>query len=499
MTEQRKNISSIILHKDEPLCRVLAMKKGEGQDQPSKDVIIETLLNVDNIVANLEPYDKNMLSDINRGHWDIYRNCESTENTIEFKLPKGETLVACSPLLSVNKNGVVAIDFGTKSTVAGLIDSYNNKELIRIGHGNYKKDQSKNDYENPTVVEFRDIEQFFKDYHSVKSRPLTSWDDVCISHAAARNLAESDNENFYRFFSNLKQWARTKGKKLRIKDLKTQFTLKDFIDCDSKSDINPIEIYAYYIGRYINNMTRGIYLNYLLSYPVKYEASVKEKIRESFEKGLRKAIPYAVLCSGDYELKVELATSEPSAYAISALKEYGFNEIDKTICYGIFDFGGGTTDFDFGMWKAIDSRKYDYEIKHFGAGGDPTLGGENLLKLLAFEVFKDNKDTMREKNCSFTKPERISNFGGFEGLVNNSREAMKNTIILAEFLRPFWENVGHIEEGTDISQIQNIMSGSIKIQLIDNDSNAIAVDLQVSDEKLKNILKKQLLRLGSSY
>ena len=70
--------------------------------------------------------------------------------------------------------------------------------------------------ENPTIVEFSDIKTFMKDYFSIKSRPLTSWDDVCISHTAVNHLEESDNENFYRFFTKLKQWARTKNSKIRI-------------------------------------------------------------------------------------------------------------------------------------------------------------------------------------------------------------------------------------------------------------------------------------------
>ena len=60
----------------------------------------------------------------------------------------------------------------------------------------------------------------------------------------------------------------------------------------------------------------------------------------------------------------------------------------------VFDFGGGTTDFDFGVFYEADEKKstrYDYTIEHFGAGGDRYLGGENLLELLAFEVFKKDK------------------------------------------------------------------------------------------------------------
>ena len=57
-------------------------------------------------------------------------------------------------------------------------------------------------------------------------------------------------------------------------------------------------------------------------------------------------------------------------------------EEDEKIFYGIFDFGGGTTDFDFGIWRQPtedEEDDFDYVIEHFGASGDRTLGGENLL------------------------------------------------------------------------------------------------------------------------
>ncbi|WP_096018597.1 hypothetical protein [Campylobacter lanienae] len=497
MNEQIKNISEITLHKDERLFKRIAQLESYDSETTSVDrnELIDLLLEVDNIAANLDKYDRGVCEDINLGHWDIYRACEAHNNTVTIKF--NDTLVARSPILDIRENDVVAIDFGTKSTVAGFIDSKTNKkQLIRIGGGSYKKDHNKNDYENPTIIEFTDIRTFMEDYFSVKSRPLTSWDDICISHTAVNHLEEADNENFYRFFTKLKQWARIKNSKIRIKDKLETYTLIDFLKCDPK-DINPIEIYAYYIGRYINNMTKGIYINYVLSYPVKYEKAVRDKIKESFERGIKKSIPYAVLTSPKHNINVDITTSEPAAYAVSALKEYGFRppylKPDEVVCYGIFDFGGGTTDFDFGMWRTVDSRKFDYKIEHFGDGGDPTLGGENLLELLAFEIFKDNKAAMKERNCSFSKSELGEDFGGSESIVKDSRESRKNTTILVEYIRPFWENIGKIDEiAKDNRNISNILSGKINLQLMDNDSGLKPVDLEVDREKMEKILKYQI-------
>ncbi|WP_086251148.1 hypothetical protein [Campylobacter devanensis] len=497
MNEQIKNISEITLHKDERLFKRIARLKSYDSKTNSVDrnELIDLLLEVDNIAANLDKYDRGVCEDINLGHWDIYRACEAHSNTVTIKF--NDSLVARSPILDIRENDVVAIDFGTKSTVAGFIDSKTNrKQLIRIGGGSYKKDHNKNDYENPTIIEFTDIGTFMEDYFSVKSRPLTSWDDICVSHTAVNHLEEADNENFYRFFTKLKQWARVKNSKIRIKDQLETYTLKDFLKCDP-TDINPIEIYAYYIGRYINNMTKGIYINYVLSYPVKYEKAVRDKIKESFERGIKKSIPYAVLTSSKHNINVDITTSEPAAYAVSALKEYGFRppylKPDEVVCYGIFDFGGGTTDFDFGMWRTVDSRKFDYKIEHFGDGGDPTLGGENLLELLAFEIFKDNKAVMKECNCSFSKSELGEDFGGSESIVKDSRESRKNTTILVEYIRPFWENIGKIDEiAKDNKNISNILSGKINLQLMDNDSGLKPVDLEVDREKIEKILKYQI-------
>ncbi len=85
----------------------------------------------------------------------------------------------------------------------------------------------------------------------------------------------------------MKQWAGA-DEKQNFRDYEEDFSLESFAHC---TDFNPIEIYAYYIGRCINNMYNGVFLKYFLSYPIKYEKPQAEKIRESFEKGLKKSLP----------------------------------------------------------------------------------------------------------------------------------------------------------------------------------------------------------------
>ncbi len=263
---------------------------------------------------------------------------------------KEENFYARSSLKDLNKQGVVAIDFGTKSTTAAYMDNNGKYRLLSIGWD--MDTESLEKYENPTIVEFRDKEKFLKDYNALSHRPFTEKNDIKVAHEAQKNLKDAQDNDLYRFFSQLKQWAGA-DEKQNFRDLFEDFSLESFAHC---TDFNPIEIYAYYIGRCINNMQNGVFLKYFLSYPIKYEKHQAEKIRESFERGLKKTLPRHVF--GDEKMakrfKVELRASGPCAYAISALKSYGFDKsakLDKPIYCGVFDFGGGTMDFDFGKWE----------------------------------------------------------------------------------------------------------------------------------------------------
>ena len=150
-----------------------------------------------------------------------------------------------------------------------------------------------------------------------------------------------------------------------------------------------------------------------------------------------------------------MGASEPAAYAICALKEFGFEpETDKPVFYGIYDFGGGTTDFDYGSWKKVDnSRRYTREINHFGAGGVKYLGGENLLEEMAYEILKDNKESLRKEKVKFAKPVLGKDFDESSALVGDSQYARRNINNVAEELRSYWEDpeilVRHEKNGND--------------------------------------------------
>ncbi|PDW62396.1 hypothetical protein BB444_00255 [Helicobacter pylori] len=461
----------------------------------------EMMLEVDFVAVGLKSYDKGLLTDLNRGHWDLEAPSLPKESvTFRFdNLSKDENnkemnFYARSSLKDLNK-GVVAIDFGTKSTTAAYMDENGKYRLLSIG--GLVDDASLEKYENPTIMEFRHRKKFITEYNALDHRPFTEKNDIEVAQEAQKNAAGVKGNDLYRFFSKLKQWAGA-DEKQNFRDFKEDFSLESFTNC---TDFNPIEIYAYYIGRCINNMHNGVFLKYFLSYPIKYEKHQAEKIRESFEKGLKKSLPRHVFDDEKTAktFKVELRASEPCAYAISALKSYGFfksDKLDKSIYYGVFDFGGGTTDFDFGKWEKSANPKFLYKMTHFSSGGDKYLGGENLLELLAFEAYAKNFQTLKAKDIVIAKPnyDRIDTqrFGSF---MQNSSGAHLNLQTIASQLRPFLENldaniIEAIEENEEF-EIEGFEK-EFKVQLLDRNGVETECDLKVDCKELLSLLKDKI-------
>ncbi len=250
------------------------------------------MLNVDNIAVGLKGYSQSQLLGLNGGHWDLEAPGLSKESvTFRFdNLPidsngKEENFYVRSSLKDLNKQGVASIDFGTKSTTAAYMDNNGIYRLLSIG-GDVDI-ESLEKYENPTIVEFRNKEKFLKDYNALDHRPFTEKNDIEVAHEAQKNAVGVKGNDLYRFFSQLKQWAGADEKR-NFRDLIEDFSLESFTNC---TGFNPIEIYAYCIGRCVNNMHNGVFLKYFLSYPIKYEKHQAEKIKESFEKGLKKSLP----------------------------------------------------------------------------------------------------------------------------------------------------------------------------------------------------------------
>lgn len=463
-----------------------------GELKIDREYIYDIFLNGDKRKIDITSYDKKMLEDITRGHWDLWEDNYGGELEIELN----DEIVARNPKLDINYNGIVAIDFGTKSTVVAYQKDDDTTYIKRIGAGNLAEDIKGRDYENPTVLEFRNLEKFLKDYKARDGRPDTEWEDLTSSYTANSRLFDGESDEFFTVFPDLKQWAGI-NKRKKIKDKQgNSWDLALFSELDLENDINPIEIYAYHIGTAINNMHGdGIFIDYVLSFPVKYEDDLCKKICSSFERGLKKSLPKSILEDEEImsKFKVRVGASEPAAYAVCALQEYGFEpEGEEEVVYGVFDFGGGTTDFDFGVWREPKKGSYDFEIEHFYDNGDKYLGGENILQLLAFEIFKaeNNQDTLRENGVTFILPPECVAYPGSETLIANSQEAELNTRKMMEKCRYFWEHNG--ENFVSEEESDKFAGGTLTIELYSKDGEPKSCELNVDLDRLREVISTRI-------
>ncbi len=166
----------------------------------------EFMLNVDSVAVGLKSYSQSQLLDLNGGHWDLEAPSAPKESvTFRFdNLPKDKdnkemNFYARSSLKDLNK-GVVAIDFGTKSTTASYMDKTGTYRLLSIG-GDVDI-ESLEKYENPTIVEFRNKEKFLKDYNVLDHRPFTEKNDIEVAHESQKNAVGVKGNDLYRFFLN---------------------------------------------------------------------------------------------------------------------------------------------------------------------------------------------------------------------------------------------------------------------------------------------------------
>ena len=455
-------------------------KNGVREEMP----VLKYYLSIDRERINIDDYQETMLIDPNIGHWDL-----KEEDKKELKEILGKNVYKKNPKLDINQGGIVAIDFGTKSTVVVYQKDSENILPMRISGDKLNREVRNTDYENPTVIEFRDIEKFLKDYNTKVGRPDTKWEDIRVSHTAFGNLTEVSSEYFDSIISDIKQWTASKNQSIVIVDRKEkEILLSPYLELNEKSKdyLDPVELYAYYIGSYINNMINGVYLEYYLSFPVTYEKAIRERILKSFEKGIQKSLPIEIQEDQDLmkKFRVRHGANEPAAFAVCALSKLEIepkNEEDK-VYYGVFDFGGGTTDFDFGIWKYSEEEDlYDYELEHFGAGGDKYLGGENILKELAYKVFTDNSSNLRKNKIQYTRPEWYDEIIGEETLVSQTKQARQNSTKVANELRGIWENTAN--ERLDY----------ISVSLFDSDGEVNAgFKLDVKEDELKNLIKEKI-------
>lgn len=449
---------------------------------------------VDYLSARLTKLEPAQFTDPNKGLWELWG--------MDPELLAGQGVRARDPALDV-RDWNVAIDFGTSSTVVAYDDNDQHK-LLRIGVGNYWEQERPEHYENPTILEFLDFRGLLETWQSEAFRPGVSWDQVRCSHAALQNFR--DNKGNPRAVAStltkLKHWALREADmpRLRLTDRSEPkgmeielpaLTLRNPVrgqplGVSPQDPFDPIELYAWFLGLTINWRGRGLFLRYYMTFPVDYPREVKDKLLASFRRGLQRSLPVALIEQPVFQrFLVEERASEPAAYAASAMPSLGIAATTEGTAYAVFDFGGGTTDFDFGYYRLPTAEEEDEGkeevFEHFGSAGDKFLGGENLLENLAYRVFRHNLDVCRKSRIAFTRPLDADDFPGSEMFLEQTQAASTNTVMLMARLRPLWEE-GQLGNSTGIETLD----------LLNREGQKESCQLQIPLEELNAYLQQRI-------
>lgn len=471
------------------------------EDFGKKVSLTEFLTNLDNFSLPSPLLDERQISDQACGLWEFWSNDSSEQGDMANRGCLSVGVRPRNPVRDIQP-GAVAIDFGTSSTVVAYKDG-GRKKLLRIGLSmdDYNTDGQPEHYENPTILEFVDLDALLEPWQNEAYRPRVNWEDVHCSHEALSTQRdnESDPKITASILPKIKQWAlrmedeqriricdRANEREMELPPLAMRNPAKGQpLNVSAEDPFDPIELYAWFLGLAINQRSRGLFLKYYMTFPVAYPRDVKEKILCSFRRGLQRSFPNTLIGQKEFEkFSVEERATEPAAFAAAALEYRRLEPTEQGVAYGVFDFGGGTTDFDFGVYRLPteeeEDQGYEQVIEHFGASGDKYLGGENLLENMAYLVFKSNADICREMGITFSRPLDADDFPASETLLSNSQAALTNTQMLIARLRPFWE------KGEKKGQ-----NGIESLSLIGRDC-LTTIELKISYDELEKYLTKRL-------
>lgn len=465
----------------------------------------ELLLHMDSLRAKFPPLSPYRLKSVSEGSVELMSGIQVPDGYV--KLTLDDECVARDPWELVQEGSLVSIDFGTTSTVVAFQNTMGYVELLRMK--SFGQEISESDFENPTVLEFNNYKRFYDTWTNEDYRPLTEWNDVCASYDAKEQL----RDHACCGVANIKTWAvkRHNSIPLRLEDETNQFPFELSpldVDEDPNKDIgnwkerylDPIEVYGYYLGLFLNNQAlRGgaIYLDYRLTFPVDFDKESRNRIKQGLRRGILRSLPPSLIYSDrwhDARFNIELSATEPVALVSSVIPALGLDkDLEKPLAYAVFDFGGGTTDFSAGLYRRstdeeADEYDCDITIQTLAVGGMKDLGGEHILDHLYYAVLRDNALQLMRNNISFVCPPNMNRFPGSDTLWGYGSDAFGNMYVLRDRLRPVWEN-----RTDDIQSIET--EGKLSVQLKNASGDYVNMDLDIDCETLKNKIY-ELIRAG---
>lgn len=320
--------------------------------------------------------------------------------------------------LKNNSNSIV-IDFGTSSTCV----AYSNSEMITLESMDGSIKNKSRIFENPTNFMVNNWNNFSEKWLREDYPDILRMDYLGDSKGhfiQGNRLKEGfiNKEILNATLDKIKLIPYTKLKlekrlkfKAAIDNEKEILLVTGDEEQENEESFKPIVAYAYLLGRNIMSPKKGsstelkdeeIPVKFRMTIPTKFDSEIKEIIKQDIEKGIKLAAPKNIRDS----IKVEIGNEEPVAFVGAMIQEKKLRWGDK---FAIFDFGGGTLDFAFGLYREateddIEDEEIESVLEIYNTDGNERGGAEYLINKLSYYVYRENEDTMLENKIPFIVP-----------------------------------------------------------------------------------------------
>ncbi|MHA5067711.1 hypothetical protein [Cetobacterium somerae] len=415
-----------------------------------------------------------------------------------------------------------AIDFGTSSTCIA-IRMGGKKKLLSIEKFEDHKIQA---YENPTNLLIKDWDEFNKAWQEREEKfPIIQRFEKIDEeegiynqgHKVVANTMDPTKNELDAIIDQLKLVPYrnlTLGDKIIAKPYKTteggikEIELISDYENQNQENFDPISFYGYLLGRVVMSPMNGnIVKNFSLTVPVKFEKLVKEKMLNSLEKGIKLASPLSIR----NDLKIVEGKEEPVAfigaiYANKTARENGWGLDSK---FAVFDFGGGTLDFSFGVYREADEdieeeEDYDYMIDVFNTAGDEKGGAEYLIHKISYQLYEANKDIMKKERIPFVIPEGENEIDLFPKELQSARTkpAIYNLKRLNEVISRDIFKGTYDKKESEYIELQDESGAMKRVDLIVDKDYLTAKLFNYIENKVKifdELILKNLSELGNPY
>jgi hypothetical protein len=423
------------------------------------------------------------------------------EDRYIFVFPIHITLLDPKKLVQTN---TVAIDFGTSSTCVAYRKGTRSTLLSLQDDA-----QSLAAYENPTNLMIQDWEAFRSAWSSrLSDMPVPTKNSEWFSenwhfdqgHQLRNGMKDASPTMLTATIDELKLVPYRKMKLGKQDDFipakkakagARQVHLVCEPEDENDESLDPIAFYGYLLGRAINRpINLEIPLKYTVTVPVKFDMKVRESIRKSLEFGLKLSLPKTVRD----EAAVRIGHEEPVAFIRAVignpvLKESGW-ESGTPMPFAVFDFGGGTLDFSYGVYREANDEEideHDHIIEILRTSGHEEGGAEHLIHWLSYEIYKDHDKQMNEHEICFPKPATAEAIEFFpEKLLRETPLALTN-------LRYINENCSRALFKGEFVETE------VKIDLFKINGDTTVIEMNIQKDSLTEELNKLLEAMVESF